>query len=194
MIAGGVVELVKEGVITGKTKKINTGKVVATAITGLTEEEMEFINMNPMFELHRVTYVNDPRVISQNDQVIAINNALTVDLSGQIASDSLGPQLYSGAGGQLDFIIGALMSRGGRSVTVLPATAKEGKVSRIVPTMAKGQGVTVPRFLSDYVVTEYGIANLFGKTVKQKTHELISIAHPDFRSDLRKAAKKLGWL
>jgi acyl-CoA hydrolase len=194
VIAGGIIELVKEGVITGQTKKIDTGKVVASAITGLTEEEMAFVNMNPAFELRRATYVNDPRVISQNDHVVAINNALAVDLSGQIACDSLGPLLYSGAGGQFDFIVGALLSRGGRSVTVLPATAKGGRVSRITPTMARGQGVTVPRYLCDYVVTEYGIASLFGKTMKQRVHELVSIAHPDFRSGLRRAARRLGWL
>jgi len=194
VLAGGILDLVKEGVITGKTKNIKTGKVVATAITGLNEKEMEFIHMNPMFELHRTSYVNDPRVISQNDRVVAINNALAVDLSGQIASDSLGPLMYSGAGGQFCFVMGALLSRGGRSVTVLAATAKEGKVSRITPTLEKGQGVSVPRVIADYVVTEYGIASLFGKTMKQRANELISIAHPDFRSELRASARKLGWL
>jgi acyl-CoA hydrolase len=194
VIAGGIIELVKEGVITGKTKRINTGKIVATAITGLSAEEMAFVNMNPLFELHRASYVNDPRVISKNDQVVSINNALVVDLSGQIATDSLGPLPYSGPGGQLDFVIGALLSRGGRSITVLPATAKAGKTSRIVPALTEGQGVNVPKFLSDYVVTEYGVASLLGKTTKQKVEELISIAHPDFRSELRNAAKRLGWL
>jgi acyl-CoA hydrolase len=150
--------------------------------------------MNPVFELYRVTYANDPRVISANDNVVAINNALAVDFSGQIASDSLGPGMYSGPGGQLDFAIGAMYSHGGRFITTLPSTAKDGTVSRIVPFLAPGQGVTVPRYLADYVVTEHGIASLYAKTFKQRTQELIAIAHPDFRGELRTAAKKMGYL
>jgi 4-hydroxybutyrate CoA-transferase len=194
IIPSGVVDLVKQGVITGETKSVHKGKVVASGCMGVNEDELLFINNNPTFELYRISHVNDPRVISANDNVVAINNALAVDLSGQVASDSLGPQVYSGPGGQLDFVLGAMMSKGGRSITVLPATAREGKRSRIVPTLEKGQGVTVPRSWVDYVVTEYGIARLFGKTLRERASELIAIAHPQFQSDLREEAKILGLL
>ena len=147
-----------------------------------------------MFELYRITHTNDPRVISGNNNVVAVNNALAVDLSGQVASDSLGPRPYSGVGGQLDFVIGAMLSRGGRSISVLPSTARGGTVSRIAPTLAQGQGVSVPRGWVDYVVTEYGIANLFGKSFKERAEELISVAHPDFRSELRRKAQELSIL
>jgi len=192
IIPGIIINLVKEGVITGRTKKVQPGKAVASACFLVSNEDLAFVNENPAFELYRVTYANDPRVIASNDQVVAINNALAVDLSGQVASDSFGPRMYSGPGGQLDFAIGAMYSKGGRFITTLPSTARNGKISRIVPTLAPGQGVTVPRYLSDYVATEHGIASLFGKTLKQRANELISIAHPDFRAELREDAKKMG--
>lgn len=191
MIPGGMVDLVKRGVITGRTKKVHTGKVTATCCTGLSNEDLAYINDNPTFELYRVSHVNDPCVISSNDNVVTINNALAIDFSGQVASDSLGPRPYSGVGGQLDFVLGAMMSNGGRSITVLPSTAKGGRVSRIVPTLASGQGVTIPRGWVDYVVTEYGIAGLFGKTLRERAYELISIAHPNFRDELRKKAQEI---
>jgi 4-hydroxybutyrate CoA-transferase len=194
IITGGIVDLVKEGVITGRTKKVHPGKVTATCCSGLANEELSYIDNNPAFELYRVSHTNDPRVISGNDNVVTINNALAVDFSGQVASDSLGPRLYSGVGGQLDFALGAMMSQGGRSITVLPATAIGGAVSRIVPTLVLGQGVSIPRGWVDYVVTEYGIASLFGKTSRERAEELISIAHPDFRAELRKKAQELSIL
>ena len=194
IIPEGIPTLVKEGVITGKKKNIHNGKAVATCFAAITPEEMAFVNNNPLFELYDITYVNDPKICSSMDNFVAINNALAVDLTGQIASDSLGPKMYTGTGGQLEFVIGAMLSHGGRSIHVLPSTAQRGKISRIVPKLAEGQGVTVPRSLVDYVVTEYGVASLLGKTRRERVNELIAIAHPDFRSELREKAKKLSWI
>lgn len=194
LVTGGVVDLVREGVITGRTKTNHVGKVVGSAIMGETGEGLAYVDGNQAFELYDITYTNDPRVICQNDNAVSINNALAVDLSGQVSSDSLGPKVYTGPGGQLDFVLGSMLSRGGRSIMCLPSTAKGGKVSRIVPTLAVGQGVTTPRTLVDYIVTEYGIASLFGKSLKERVGELIAIAHPDFRAELTGDAKKFRWL
>lgn len=194
VIPGGVPTLVKEGVITGRRKNIHTGKVTGTCFGGLSVEEMAFVNNNPLFELYDITYINNPKLISSYDNMVAINNALVVDLTGEIASDSLGPKMYTGAGGQLDFVVGALLSKGGRSIHVLPSTGAKGSQSRIVSMLAQGQGTTVPRAFADYVVTEYGVASLLGKSRKERVNELIAIAHPDFRGELREAAKKLSWI
>jgi 4-hydroxybutyrate CoA-transferase len=182
-----------KGVITGKFKAVNPGKVVSTACGGGTKEEMDFINMNPIFELYGSDYVLDPTVIAAHDNMVAINAALVVDLTGQIAAESIGPTMVSGTGGQLAFAIGAALSKGGRNITVLPSTAREGKVSRIVPQLELGAVVTVPRNLADIVVTEHGIAQLKGKTQRQRAEELINIAHPDFRAGLRNEARRLFW-
>ena len=189
----GMASLVMKGVITGKCKTLNTGKVTSTACGGGTKEEMDFINMNPMFELYPSGYVLDPRVISAHDNMVSINSALSVDLTGQIAAESVGPTMVSGTGGQLAFAIGASLSRGGRNVTVLRSTAKDGKISRIVSRFEPGTVISVPRNLADLVVTEYGIARLKGKTQRQRALELISIAHPDFRAELKKEAERLFW-
>jgi 4-hydroxybutyrate CoA-transferase len=190
----GTASLVMKGVITGKHKTINPGKVVSTACGGGTKEEMDFINMNPTFELYGSDYVLDPRVIAAHDNMVAINAALVVDLTGQIAAESIGPTMVGGAGGQLAFAIGAaLLSREGHNITVLPSTARGGKFSRIVPQLEPGTVVTVPRTLADIVVTEHGIARLKGKTQRQRVEELINVAHPDFRAELRKEAKRLYW-
>jgi len=189
----GTASLVMKGVITGKFKTINTGKVVSTACGGGTTEEMDFIDMNPIFELYGSDYVLDPRVIAAHDNMVAINAALTVDLTGQIAAESIGPSMVSGTGGQLAFAIGAALSNGGRNITVLLSTAREGMVSRIVPQLEPGAVVTVPRNLADIVVTEHGIARLKGKTQRQRAEELINIAHPDFRAELRSEARRLFW-
>jgi len=189
----GIASLVMKGVITGRCKTIHQGKVVSTACGGGTKEEMDFINMNPTFELYGSDYVLDPRVIAANDNMVAINAALVVDLTGQIAAESIGPMMVSGTGGQLTFAIGAALSKGGRNVTVLPSTARDGKVSRIVPQLESGAVVTVPRTLADIVVSEYGIARLKGKTQRQRAEEMINIAHPDFRAGLRSESKKLFW-
>lgn len=189
----GTATLVIKGVITGRFKTLNPGKVISTACGGGTKEEMDFINMNPTFELYGSDYVLDPRVIAAHDNMVAINAALAVDLTGQIAAESLGPVIVGGTGGQLAFAIGAALSKGGRNITVLPAVAKDGKVSRIVPHLEPGTVVTVPRTLADIVVTEYGIARLKGKTQRQRAEELIAIAHPDFRSELTREAQRLFW-
>ncbi|GAF99368.1 unnamed protein product, partial [marine sediment metagenome] len=189
----GVISLVREGVINGKYKTLYPGKVVVTSIGGGTREDMAWINNNPLFYLVDLLYLEDVRVIAANDNMVSINNALGIDLTGQITAETLGTRLVSVAGGQIPFAFGALMSKGGRSITVLPSTARGGTVSRIVPSLPQGSAVTIMRNLADRVVTEYGVANLRGKTVRQRAEELISIAHPDFRSELKKESRKLYW-
>ncbi len=189
----GTATLIKNGVITGTRKTLNKNKAVATACGGGTKEEMDFFHMNPLLELHGSNYVLDPRIIGSHDNMVAMNSALAVDLTGQISAESLGPLMISGTGGQLAFAIGAYLSKGGRNITVLPSTAKGGSRSRIVPQFELGTIVSVPRTLADIVITEHGIAKLKGKTQRQRAEELIAIAHPDFRSELRNEAKKLFW-
>lgn len=189
----GIISLVREGVINGKCKTINQGKVVVTSIGGSTEEEMEWVNNNPFFYLVDVDYLEDIRVIAAHDNYVAINQALAIDLTGQIAAESIGTRVVATAGGQIPFVFGALLSKGGRSITVIPSTARGGTESRIVPLLPQGTIVTIQRNCADYVVTEYGTAHLKGKTVRQRAQELINIAHPDFRAELRSAAQKLYW-
>ena len=189
--APGIIRLVREEVVTGKYKTIDQGKAVATAIGGGTKEEMDFVFMNPMFELRDVEYTHNPKTISRLDNIIAINNTLNIDLTGQIAAESLGARMFSGGGGLLAFATGAALSRGGRFVIVLPSTTGNGNISRIVAQLEPGTIITVPRTLADIVVTEYGIAKLKGKTQRQRAQELIAIAHPDFRVELRKETQGL---
>jgi len=187
----GIVSLVREGVITGKYKTLHQGKVVVTSLGGGTKDEMEWANNNPLFELVEFAYLEDIRVISAHDNMVAINNALAVDLSGQITAEAIGTRLRSTAGGQVPFVLGALLSKGGRSITVLPSTLGDGKLSRIMPLFPEGTVVTIQRGCADYVVTEYGIASLYGKSVRQRAQELIAIAHPDLRAELRRQATSL---
>jgi 4-hydroxybutyrate CoA-transferase len=189
----GIIKLIREGVITGKHKTLNTGKAVATACGGGTKEDMDFINMNPIFELYSAEYCLDARIIAAHDNMVAINSAVSVDFAGQIAAESIGPRVISGAGGQTAFAIGSFLSKGGRNISVMTSTTGGGKVSRITPMLAEGTIVTVPRTISDYVVTEYGVAHIRGKTQRQRALELIGIAHPDFRAELKKEAEKLYW-
>lgn len=189
----GIINLVKKGVINGKRKTINKGRVVVTSLGGGTMEEMEWASNNPLFWLADVEYVEDIRTIAAHDNMVAINNALAVDFTGQIAAESLGTRLIGIAGGQIPFVFGSKLSKGGRSIMVFPSTASGGEVSRIVPAFAEGTAVTIQRNIVDYVVTEYGIASLWGKSVRERTRELINIAHPKFRDKLRKKAKKLYW-
>jgi len=187
----GIVDLVRRGIMTGERKTIHKGKAVATACGGSSKEDMDFINMNPLFELYGSDYILDPRIIAANDNMVAINSAIAVDLTGQIAAESIGPRMISSTGGQLAFAIGASLSKGGRNITVLTSSARGDTVSHIVPTLETGTIVTVPRTLADIVVTEYGIAQLKGKTQRQRAQELIAIAHPNFRAELEKEAQRL---
>jgi len=192
----GVIRLVREGVINGRRKNFLPGKVVVTSLGGASKEDMDWANNNPLFWLVDVDFLWDVRNIAANDNMVAINQALSVDLSGQIASESLGFRILSGSGGQTAFAYGALLSKGGRSITVLPSVVrtKEGKlVSRIVPAFEPGTAITVTRNCADYVVTEYGIARLRGKSLRQRAQELIAVAHPDFRTELQQEAKRLYW-
>jgi 4-hydroxybutyrate CoA-transferase len=187
----GIATLVEKGVINGKRKTLHPEKAVATAVGGGTAEEMDFINQNPIFELYESAYVLDPKTISAHDNMVAINSALAVDLTGQIAAESLGPVMLSGTGGQLAFALGAHLSRGGRSVVTLRSTAKDNQISRIVAGHVPGTIVTVPRVLADCVVTEFGTAHLRGRTQRERARALIEVAHPDFREELTKQARDL---
>ena len=189
----GVISMVREGVINGKRKTLLPERVVVTSIGGGSREDMQWINNNPLFYLVDLLWLEDIRVISQNDNMVAINNALAIDLTGQITAESLGTRLLSVAGGQIPFAFGALVSKGGRSITVLPSTAREGTVSRIMPHLPEGTAITLQRNIADLVVTEYGVAKLRNKTIRQRCEELIAIAHPDFRAGLKKEARRLYW-
>jgi len=196
LFSDGVIDLVNAGVLTNARKTLHPGKIVSGFILG-TKKLYEWVHDNPMIELHRSEYVNDPFVIAQNERMVAVNSAIEVDLTGQICADSIGPKLYSGVGGQLDFIYGASRSKGGIPIIALPsaATMKDGKViSKIVSMLKLGAGVVTSRNHVHYVVTEYGVADLYGKTIRQRAQALINIAHPDFRADLTKQAQELHYL
>jgi 4-hydroxybutyrate CoA-transferase len=189
MFSDGVVELFESGVITNEAKTLHRGKIVASFVLG-SKKTFDFLDNNPFCEFHPSDYVNDPFIIAQNEKMVAINSALAVDITGQVCADSLGRNVYSGFGGQVDFIRGAARSKGGKPVIALPATAKGGAVSRIVDALSEGSGVVTTRADVHYVVTEFGIASLFGKSLRDRARELINIAHPDFRGELRAAAAR----
>ncbi len=187
MISDGIMEGVEKGMITGMRKTLHPGKVIGTFILG-SRRLYRFVHDNPLFELHPADYTNDPYRIAQNDRMVAINSALEVDLTGQVCADSIGTYIYSGFGGQVDFIRGAARSRGGRPIIAMPSTARGGTLSRIVPVLKPGAGVVTTRADVHYVITEYGVAHLFGKTLQERARALIDIAHPDFREELTRAA------
>lgn len=193
LFSDSVIDLVERGVITNARKTINTGKITAGFMLG-TKRLYTWAHDNPLIELRRTEYVNDPFVIAQNYRQVAINSAIEVDLTGQVCADSIGPKLYSGVGGQLDFIYGASRSEGGVPIIALPSTAQGGTVSRIVPMLKQGAGVVTSRYHVHYVVTEYGIADLYGKTIRQRAQALINIAAPQFRDELRRAARELHYI
>src|SRR5512141_1301381 len=196
MFSDGVVRLVEKGVITNSRKSLHPGKIVVGFILG-TQSLYRWADDNPLCEFHRQEYVNDPFVIAQNDKMVAINSAIEVDLTGQVCADSIGPKLYSGVGGQVDFIYGASRSKGGVPIIALPSTTtlRDGTVvSRIACMLKQGAGVVTSRNHVHYVVTEYGVASLYGKTIRQRAQQLIGIAHPDFRADLEKQAQELHYL
>jgi len=188
-----MVDMIESGVVTNQLKPIHRGKSVATLVLG-TKRTYNFINDNPAFLMLPVDYVNDPNVIAQHPNFISVNAALEVDFYGQVCAESMGTKHMSGSGGQADYVRGAVQSKGGKSFIAFPSTAKGGTVSRIAPTLSKGALVTTSKNDVDYIVTEYGVAKLRGKTLSQRTKALISIAHPNFRDELTSAAKQLGIL
>lgn len=196
LFSDGVIELVNAGVLTGARKSLHPGKIIAGFILG-TKNLYDWVDDNPLIELHRTEYINDPFVIAQNERMVAINSAIEVDLTGQVCADSIGPKLYSGVGGQLDFIYGASRSKGGVPIIALPSTTtlKDGTlVTRISSMLKQGAGVVTSRNHVRFVVTEYGVADLYGKSIRERAKQLILIAHPDFRAELEKQAKELHYL
>jgi acetyl-CoA hydrolase len=189
MFSDGMVELFESGVVTGEAKTLHKGKIVASFVLG-SKKTFDFLDNNPSVEFHPSDYVNDPFVIAKNDKMVAINSAIAVDITGQVCADSMGRKVYSGFGGQVDFVRGATRSRGGKPIIALPATAKDGEVSRIVDALEEGSGVVTSRADVHYVVTEYGVANLYGKSLRERAQALIACAHPQFRDELRSAAAK----
>jgi acyl-CoA hydrolase len=193
MVSDGVMEAIQEGIITGAKKTFHPYKVILTFMLG-SKKLYDFADNNPVFEAHPTDYTNHPFNISRNDNMIAINSAIEVDITGQVCSDSIGTFIYSGFGGQVDFIRGAAHSKGGKPIIALPSTAKGGVATRIVPFLKKGAGIVTSRADVKYVVTEYGVAYLHGKNLQERTKALIGIAHPDFRDDLVNEAKDRGLL
>ena len=190
MISDGVMDLVDKGVITCRGKNFHYSKIIITFAIG-TRRFYEWMDYNSMIEMHPVEYVNDPVIIGMNDNMVSVNSAICVDLLGQAASDMIGPNQYGGVGGQVDFVRGCRRSKGGRSVLALASTSSDGKISRIVPSLAEGQAVATSRMDIDCVITDYGIAHLRGKTVKARARELINIAAPEFRDGLAKEFRRI---
>lgn len=193
LFSDGVIDMVERGVITCSKKTFHPGKIIAGFLFG-SKRLYDFAHNNPFIELHPSDYVNDPFNIAQNDNMVAINSALQVDLTGQVCADSIGAQLYSGAGGQVDFIRGAARSKGGLPIVAFLSTAKDDSLSRIVPMLYEGSGVVTTRNDVHYVVTEYGVARLHGKSVRERARALIRIAHPKFQDELTRAGHDLGYL
>jgi acyl-CoA hydrolase len=190
MIGDGILTLVESGAVNNSRKTLMPGKMVATFALG-SRRLYDFMHQNPMLEMHPSNFTNDPYIAGQNDKLVSINASLQVDLLGQCGSESIGHLPYSGTGGQVDFVRAANRSRGGKSFIVLPSTAKDGRVSRIAPTLAPGTHATTSKNDVNYVVTEWGVAQLRGKSAKQRAHALIAIAHPDFRPWLREEADRM---
>ncbi|MHC4606047.1 MAG: GNAT family N-acetyltransferase [Planctomycetota bacterium] len=193
MFSDGVIDLIENGILTSRKKTLHPGKIVTSFCLG-TRRLFDYIHDNPLFEFRPTEYVNDPFVISRNDRMTSVNSALQVDLTGQVCADSIGARFYSGVGGQVDFIRGALRSKGGKSIIALPSTAKKGAISRIAATLSPGAGVVTSRADVDFVVTEHGIASLKGRSVRERALALIQITHPKFRRELFEEAKKLSYI
>ncbi|RMG95040.1 MAG: acetyl-CoA hydrolase/transferase family protein [Deltaproteobacteria bacterium] len=191
MFSDGLMALVEKGVVTNARKSLHPGKSVTGFCLG-SRALFDFVDDNPLFEFRPTEYVNDPFVIARNDRMVAVNSALEVDLTGQVCADSLGTSIYSGIGGQVDFVRGAARSRGGRAIIALPSTAKGGTVSRIVPSLRPGAGVVTTRGDVHYVVTEHGVADLHGRSLRERVRALLGLADPRFREDLERSAHALG--
>ena len=193
LVSDSVIPLIEAGVITGNRKNYKPRKIVLGFVLG-TKQLFDFVDNNPIFEFRPNAYTNNPAFIARNDNMVAINSALQIDLTGQVCSDSIGRYFYSGIGGQVDFLRGASYSRGGKPIIALPSTAKGGTVSRIAPMLSPGAGVVTPRGLTRYVVTEYGVAYLHGKSIRERAKALIEIAHPRFREELYEYCEQTKWL
>jgi 4-hydroxybutyrate CoA-transferase len=193
LVSDGVMPLIEAGVITGARKNFKPRKIILGFALG-TRDLFEFIDNNPIFEFHPTAYTNDPALIARNDKMVAINSALQVDLTGQVCSDSIGNYFYSGIGGQVDFLRGASRSKGGKPIIALSSTAKKGTISRIMPMLSPGAGVVTSRGLIRYVVTEFGVAYLHGKSIRERAKALIEIAHPKFRDQLYEYCEHTKWL
>ena len=196
LISDGIIDLVEAGVVNSSRKSLHPGKIVCGFLLG-TKRLYDWVDNNPLVELHRTEYVNDPFVVAQNDRMVAVNSAIEVDFTGQVCADSIGTKMHSAVGGQLDFIYGASRSKGGVPIIALPSTStlRDGSVvSKIVPMLKLGAGVVTSRNHVHYVVTEFGAAALYGKTVRQRTQALINIAHPQFRAEFTEKAKELNYL
>jgi acyl-CoA hydrolase len=192
LISDNAIPLIDAGVINGQRKNFKPRKIILGFVLG-TKKLFDFVDENPVFEFHPSAYTNDPFRISQNERMVAINSAIEVDLTGQVCAESIGSWFYSGFGGQLDFIRGAARSKAGKPIIAVPSTAKDGTVSRIVPRLAHGAGVLTGRADVHYVVTEFGVAYLHGKTIRQRAQALIQIAHPQFRNELFDYCEKQHW-
>jgi acyl-CoA hydrolase len=193
MIGDGIMTLVESGAVTNRKKNYLPGKTIATFALG-SKKLYRFMHRNPMLEMHPVDFTNDPYLAGQNDNLMAINATMQIDFVGQCGSESLGSSPYSGTGGQTDFVRAANRSRGGKAFIVLPSTAKDDTISRIVPTLTPGTHISTSKNDINYVVTEYGVAQLRGKSAKQRARELIGIAHPKFRAELTEQAKRMNAL
>ena len=185
LLTEGVLDLVKKGVINGYEKRIDKGKIIASFVMG-TKELYDFIDKNPSVEIAEASYTNEVSVIRQNPKMISINSAIEVDLTGQVCADSIGTTIYSGFGGQIDFVRGAMLSEGGKSIIAFPSTTNKGE-SKIVPFLKQGAGVVTTRAHVQYIVTEYGVAELFGKNLCERAKALIAIAHPNHRENLERS-------
>ena len=193
MFSDGLIELIDLGVVNGEKKTFLPNKVVSSFVIG-TKKVHDYIDNNPLIEFRSSKFVNDPVNIARNDNMISINSAIQVDLSGQVCSDSMGTKIFSGFGGQLDFVRGAMRSKGGKSILAFPSTTKNDTISKIVPTLTPGSGVVTTRADVQTIITEYGIADLYGKTLRERTKLLINIAHPNFREELEAKAREFKWL
>jgi 4-hydroxybutyrate CoA-transferase len=193
MFSDNIIPLIEAGVITGDRKNFKPRKVIVGFVLG-SKKLFDFVSDNPIFEFHPNSYTNNPEFIARNDNMVAVNSCLQVDLTGQVCSDSIGQYFYSGFGGQLDFIRGASKAKGGKPIIAMSSTAKNGTISRITPMLTPGAGTVTTRADVRYVVTEYGIAYLHGKTVRQRAQSLIEIAHPKFRAELYEHCERSHWL
>jgi acyl-CoA hydrolase len=193
MLSDSAIPLIESGVINGSCKTIHRGKIVTGFVLG-TKKLFDFVDNNPAFEFHPNAYTNDPWIISENHKMVAVNSALQVDITGQVCADSIGTFFYSGIGGQVDFIRGASRCKDGKPIIAIPSTARAGTISRIAPVLDPGAGVVTSRGSVHYVVTEYGVAYLHGRTIRQRAEALIEIAHPKFRNELYSYCEKTRWL